>query len=696
MNIMENDFNKINLNDKGQFSIYEPLLTEQPKSLKEKHFANYCNNIFKKSYKTNNLKTISITENNQSKINFLNENEISSRRLFIQTQIDNKFIHKNIFKNPRRINYKLLKYNPCKTHFKSKFFPEIENLKNISNMIKTKNKYKSEKNMINNKTVTLYNLQFKKIKEKKDKYENKRKSANNENKNKPNFFHKKEYNNIVNKIKAYKDSDKSNKLKAKKYYDNNIREGYYGKKNTFGIPFFYDTSTIFKNEYSNKSEKSRHQLLQNELNKLKTYLIREPDKKLYLIKDFLIKFHLDKIENYSDEQFLNLANYISNVDANTLSNNLKPYLNIKNMIYDILNNSLNLNNSYLEEKNQIENKQNDENNKEKDNINNNEEIINNETNNNISKKSEIPKKNITNEEKYYLSPLITPERLRKIIQYNKFKEIYNNNSEILNNNSKTCYNVDDNNNNINSNKFDLYLTNSKLKYMKYQIKTLFPEKNYKNNRILVKEIGKEIKELENDFNEKLKELELMKSSENKKRKNSFNFSLHKPKSINIEIKDKLYMNVKKKNKTRLNILIPIHYNFTKNYNGEIKDLNEIMSDSGNKLLNSENSLYREKLLSMDNCCLNSTDRNSKDNIILGNNNLSQRDSLGTYYKIKKEKISDAEIIKRLYYIPTRKKFGLQEIRNRLKLTEYIALTNAKNNIYKNGIINVEGEQKNKL
>ena len=86
---------------------------------------------------------------------------------------------------------------------------------------------------------------------------------------------------------------------------------------------------------------------------------------------------------------------------------------------------------------------------------------------------------------------------------------------------------------------------------------------------------------------------------------------------------------------------------------------------------------------MDNCCLNSTERKNK--------NKSEQSDIKN--KVKEKSYEKArniynktDIIKRLYYLPTRKKFGLQEIRNRLKLTEYIALTHAKKKLYKAGII----------
>ena len=96
---------------------------------------------------------------------------------------------------------------------------------------------------------------------------------------------------------------------------------------TFGIPYYYDTSTIFKIEYANKSVKKRHEILLNELSKLKSYIDRKSDKQLYIIKVFLSKFHMDEIRKYNNKYLLNLFSFIPNSDNIILSRCLKPYLN---------------------------------------------------------------------------------------------------------------------------------------------------------------------------------------------------------------------------------------------------------------------------------------------------------------------------------------------------------------------------------
>ena len=691
MEQIKNDFINLYLTDKGQTIDLEPTLTEKPRSLKVQHFKKFVSNILIKNQKLNNSKTISLTENFMDKRNYMNNNEKSLKQKLFQSSTE------HIFKDPRNINYKLLKYNPIKSHYKLNFNCSHEK-SNITNKINNNNNTSEndkERTIKDSKSITFYNMKFNKFKEKKN-FDNEDNNIKSNNINVHNIYHSQEYNYIIDKIKEFNCLDKSKKKKIKKYYQNNIREGLFGKKDPFGIPYFYDTSTIFKNEYSTKSEKNRHELLAKELNKLKSYLIRHPDKKLYLLKDFLGKFYIDEIEKYSEEQLLNLCDFIINVDANTISNSLKPYLNIKDMIYDILNNSIELNNSYLEENNIKENERYNnynekDNNKNKD----KDKFFNCKISKSVNKKTESPRRNILYKDKFYLSPLINNDNYKYFITLDKEKKTPCNKSEIFTSDTRAYSNFDDNQNNNNNMSnikpkkfdFDIFSTNSKLKYIEYQTKTFFPKKNYSNRNIIVKEIGKEIKEIENDFNEKLKNLELLKNNNKKK---IINF-LNKPRSFKIGKMDKLYINIKNRNNSRLKIFAPIHYNLTKNFQGEMKELDDAISNK-NILLNSENDFYRERLLTMDNCCLNSTERKSKNNIE-GNKNMNNTCRSGSLDKIKKSKKSNVEIIKRLYYIPTRKKFGLQEIKSRLKLTEYFALTHAKKSIYNQEVKKIVDMQK---
>ena len=648
--------NRYTNNNEKKFYV-NPLLTELPKSLKDQHFIKFYNNLFAKVPKLNNLNRYSLMGNSANIINETNKNHKSVNSLPYNPQVNQRK-----FKDPKNINYKLFKFNPYINYQKEKTLLLKHSNNNSSKKGKKKeNKIDDEKITKDIKSITFYNIKFNKKNEIKNN-DDIEKSKNEFNRN--NLLKNKEYKNIIHQIKSYNDNEKKKRLKNKKYYENNVREKYYGKKDTFGIPYYYDTSIIFKNEYANKSEKNRHEIVLNEFNKLKTYLNRHPDKKLYIIKDFLIKFHMDEIDTYNNKQLLNLCNFITNTDSIILSRFLKPYLNIKNMLYDILNNSLDLHNFYS--------KENEE--KEKN------EEINKEANDNfnIKDKENTPPKNMLNKKIYYLSPLIKKKSSKYLTKSIKVRRIHRSKSNILLNETKIDNNfIEDTSSKRKSVILDLDSTNSNLKYMIYQKKTFVPDKSFSNDKIIINEIGKEIKDIENDYNKRLKELEMMKNEKTN------NFNHNRKYTINIKAKDKLYINLKNKKNTKLKTFVPIHYNLTKKYNGKMKNLNDIIKNN-NELLNSEEThIYRKRLLSLDNCCLNSTERKNK--------NKSEQSDIKN--KVKEKSYEKArniynktDIIKRLYYLPTRKKFGLQEIRNRLKLTEYIALTHAKKKLYKAGII----------
>ena len=132
------------------------------------------------------------------------------------------------------------------------------------------------------------------------------------------FFHKNKLNTNIFKRKLY-----------------SSRNGMFGKKEE--VPLVYGLSLTHKNIYSSKSEKSRHEYILNELNKLKFYFERHPYKKVLIIKDFFLKFNIKDLDKYSDEKLLNICNIISSSDQNELLNIIKPDKNIKAMIYNILN-----------------------------------------------------------------------------------------------------------------------------------------------------------------------------------------------------------------------------------------------------------------------------------------------------------------------------------------------------------------------
>ena len=271
-----------------------------------------------------------------------------------------------------------------------------DNIKKEKIIIKERNiikKANNENNLYNNRTdpykeaCQLYDFLEK----------NKKKFASNEK------FHK-----TFSGFQNLLESKKSDLNDNKKSYCNNsiVREGFFGRKNKENIPNFFPSIPVCQNEYASKSEKERHEKLLDELGKLSFYLDTNPNNKIGIIKDFLIKFHITDFENYSDDQLLNLENLIH--DKNFL---IEPYKDIKSMIKDVLNKYNNNNN-----------------NNNKNNNNNNNKIIKQHfyispnIPERIEKKQEPPPKEINIYENMDL------ERQKKFflqnINFNDYKKIY--------------------------------------------------------------------------------------------------------------------------------------------------------------------------------------------------------------------------------------------------------------------------------
>ena len=124
------------------------------------------------------------------------------------------------------------------------------------------------------------------------------------------------------------------KNKLKEYYNNYIREGFFGRKNKDNLPNFFPSISVCQNEYASKSEKERHEKLLDEIGKLNFFLsiTNDKEKKILIIKDFLIKFHIIDLNNYKEEQLLNLEKFI-----NEKNFSVEPFKDIKTMIKNILN-----------------------------------------------------------------------------------------------------------------------------------------------------------------------------------------------------------------------------------------------------------------------------------------------------------------------------------------------------------------------
>ena len=351
------------------------------------------------------------------------------------------------------------------------------------------------------------------------------------------------------------------------------RNGMYGKKNN--LPLFYEFSLTHRNYYSSKSDKNRHEFLLNEFHKLKFYLENNPNKELLIIKDFLHKFHIKNIEKYSEEKLLYLGKLICKNKENKLMNLIKPDSNIKKTIYNLLDNSFELNQN--------------------------------------------PKNN------YYL------ERNNSI--YNQYPN--NENKNILRKN-KTYYNF-----RVNKRKkyFDINETNSKLKYIEHQKKMDFTNKNYSENfNLLINDISKEIKEIE---------LKIKKEQEHENPIKRDGLFITQVKRASLS-----YKNI---NNKKL-ILSPI--NIKKR--GRILEIPRCKSIAS--IVNNKSEIY--------NFCLNNKKKKNKIVYLKAN-------------ELIKDKINMKDIVQRLYYAQTQKKFGLSDIKRNLKLTEYVAFNFAKKKLYWN-------------
>ena len=124
---------------------------------------------------------------------------------------------------------------------------------------------------------------------------------------------------------------KENDNNLKTFYAKCVREGFYGRKNKDNIPLFFPNIITCLNEYSSKSEKVRHEKLLDEFGKLSFYLYQNPENKIKIIKDFLIKFHLVDVNKYTNKQLLKLEKLVMKFNFM-----IEPYKDIKSMIRDTL------------------------------------------------------------------------------------------------------------------------------------------------------------------------------------------------------------------------------------------------------------------------------------------------------------------------------------------------------------------------
>ena len=260
-------------------------------------------------------------------------------------------------------------------------------------------------------------------------------------------------------------------------------EGYLGRKELNGIPFTFEPIMVYNNIYSNKSEKKRHEIILDEFIKLRQYIERQPEKKLILIKEFLNKYYIE-YEKYDESQLLSLCDFICFHDKNTISCVLKPYLKIKNMIIELINNINKINNSLGIK--DIVNKKNDI----------KEEIISEEGTINDG-----DGKTLGNNLNIYLSPnIIENNQTNNNINTENFKIKFYEKENLR----KKKYNHRYENNLTNYDEDAFKQIKIKLRDLEHQKKLHIPDKNYSfRNDLIIKDMNKEMNILKNNFEQTL-------------------------------------------------------------------------------------------------------------------------------------------------------------------------------------------------
>ena len=173
------------------------LLVEKQKSLKDQHFARFYKHLYKKIPKLSKLQSFSLANNSSKVANYQNKNYKSVTSFTYQP-----IVIKRNFRDPKNINYKLLKYNPYKNHLRPKINIINSDLYEFNKKEKKEN-YENKLKDIN--MITFYDIKFKKNKTKEKKIHNEENKDKNikitYNRNK--LLNNKEYIAIMNKIKEY-------------------------------------------------------------------------------------------------------------------------------------------------------------------------------------------------------------------------------------------------------------------------------------------------------------------------------------------------------------------------------------------------------------------------------------------------------------------------------------------------------------
>ena len=470
--IPEPNKNNVNENNNTKNSFNE----EKPISLKYQHFETYI----KKICKSPQINYIQSSHEIKKDDKFTNVNFLSRKDNILNFSFSN---------NPKNIKTKNI-YNNLKTYYNTEKDLNLKNKNKINNnkpLFTTFNDTKTKKNIFLKSKILneqkLQNIQINKIQET----------------NKPNnniqlkIKSKTPYKTFINKNNSNKSRNKSNLIPNKHHTQNS--EGYLTRKKLNGIPYTFEPIMIYNNIYSTKSEKKRHEIILDDFIKLRPYIQRQPENKLKFIKEFLNKYYIE-YEKYDKDKLISLCDFISYQDKNVISSFLKPYLDIKNMIIDLLNN--------IDTINKLLNNKKDEINEIKEEI--QDKINYNEVYRYSSPNIIEDNLNCNNSDNFKIK-FYTKENFRK----NKFNNRYDNN---LIEEEKILKDI-----------------KIKLRDLEHQKKLHIPDKNYKfRNDLIIKDMNKEMNILKNKFEQTL----YNRSFQPKKKYNSQNNSKYYQKK-NIEI-----------------------------------------------------------------------------------------------------------------------------------------------------------------
>ena len=465
-------------------------------------------------------------------------------------------------------------------------------------------------------------------------------------------------NNVIQHIQNEKIFKKLENENLNKKYFNDQRKYYFGRHRIDNLPYVYDISSTYMNNYYNKSEHKRHEIIIDELCKLRAYLIKYPNNNnLDVIKDFLFKHNIQNLEKYSNFQLLQLGKFVCQDDIYKINSLLKPYLHVKDMIYDILNNSIDLNNKFSGFKFNASI----------------DKLLNK-----ISEKNKAKfknKKNKNNHNSWNLKNSTTFDKKTKKINNKKFyiSELDYSMNSISNDNSST---IEKNNKNNNENDDEEKCGEIKNKNHKEFL-------SYSKKR---KEILDSIGII---INKKYKDNDIIDTyssplfKKNKRKSNINNIKRYKMKITNTntqlpKIKSNKKIPYYKPNK----LLLAPDKNYSSNFNILCKDITKELKDF-EKLYQQKFDMILKRNISQ-NKYSNLDSRNKNNSCI--NRPLVHSQSCKLFDINDLERIKKMEDASRLYYGKKSLNVDLHDIQKKHKLTEYIALANAKTHV-KNDIIN---------